>query len=92
MFLDLPVAVLLLGPLFVTIAQSIGLDLVQLGLILVVNLAIGLYMPPVGTTPFVSAAIARVGIGEVVKALVPFSLVAFAGPMMISFLPFLTLC
>lgn len=90
MFLDLPAAVLLLGPLFVTIAQSIGLDLVQLGLMMVVNLAIGLYTPPVGTTLFISSAIAKVGIGEVVRALVPFYLVAFAVLMMISFLPFLT--
>ena len=56
-FLDLPAAVLLLGPLFVTIGNAIGLDLVQLGLMMVVNLAIGLYTPPVGTTLFISSAI-----------------------------------
>ena len=49
-FLDLPAAVLLLGPIFVTIGQAIGLDQVQLGLMMVVNLSIGLYTPPVGTT------------------------------------------
>ena len=62
-FVDLPAAVLLLGPIFVVIAKAIGLDPVQLGLMMVVNLAIGLYTPPVGTTLFISAAIARVGIG-----------------------------
>ncbi|MEH0069883.1 TRAP transporter large permease subunit [Pannonibacter sp. Pt2-lr] len=65
--IDLPAAVLLLGPLFVTIGQAIGLDLVQLGLIMVVNLSIGLYTPPVGTTLFISAAIARTGIGDVIR-------------------------
>ena len=46
--LDLPAAMLLLGPLFIGIAQSIGMDPVQLGLIMVLNLAIGLYTPPSG--------------------------------------------
>lgn len=90
-FLDLPAAVLLLGPLFVTIGQAIGLDPVQLGLMMVVNLSIGLYTPPVGTTLFISSAIAEVGIGEVVKALVPFYLVALCVLMAISFIPALTI-
>ncbi|MEH0074499.1 TRAP transporter large permease subunit [Pannonibacter sp. Pt2] len=89
--IDLPAAVLLLGPLFVTIGQAIGLDLVQLGLIMVVNLSIGLYTPPVGTTLFISAAIARTGIGDVIRALLPFYLVAIAVLLMISYLPFLTI-
>jgi tripartite ATP-independent transporter DctM subunit len=90
-FLDLPAAVLLLGPLFVTIGTAIGLDLVQLGLMMVVNLAIGLYTPPVGTTLFISAAIAQVGIGETVKALIPFYLVALLVLMLISYVPALTI-
>lgn len=90
-FLDLPAAVLLLGPLFVTIGQSIGLDPVQLGLMMVVNLSIGLYTPPVGTTLFISAGIARVGIGETVKALIPFYTVALIVLLAISFIPALTI-
>lgn len=90
-FLDLPAAILLLGPLFVTIGQTIGLDPVQLGLMMVVNLSVGLYTPPVGTTLFISAAIAKVGIGEVVKALVPFYLVAILVLLLISFVPALTI-
>lgn len=89
--IDLPAAVLLLGPLFVTIGQAIGLDMVQLGLIMVVNLSIGLYTPPVGTTLFISAAIARTGIGDVIRALLPFYLVAIIVLLMISYLPFLTI-
>ncbi|MFV0359431.1 TRAP transporter large permease [Tropicimonas sp.] len=90
-FLDLPAAVLLLGPLFVTIGQAIGLDPVQLGLMMVVNLSIGLYTPPVGTTLFISAAIARCGIGETVRALMPFYLVALLVLALISYVPALTL-
>lgn len=90
-FLDLPAAVLLLGPIFVTIAEAIGLDPVQLGLMIVVNLSIGLYTPPVGTTLFISSSIAKVGIGEAVKALLPFYVVALAVLALISFVPALTI-
>lgn len=90
-FLDLPAAVLLLGPLFVTIGQTIGLDPVQLGLMMVVNLSVGLYTPPVGTTLFISTAIARCRIGETVRALLPFYLVALGVLLLISFVPALTL-
>ncbi|MFC0201102.1 TRAP transporter large permease [Paracoccus rhizosphaerae] len=90
-FLDLPAAVLLLGPLFVGIGQAIGLDPVQLGLMMVVNLSIGLYTPPVGTTLFISAGIAKVGIAQTVRALVPFYLVALLVLMLISYVPALTI-
>ncbi|MCC5958984.1 MAG: TRAP transporter large permease subunit [Rhodobacteraceae bacterium] len=89
--LDLPAAVLLLGPIFVGIGQAIGLDPVQLGLMMVVNLSIGLYTPPVGTTLFISAAIARVGIGATVRALLPFYLVALGVLALISYVPALTI-
>lgn len=91
MFLDLPAAVLLLGPLFVTIGKSIGLDPVQLGLMMVINLSIGLYTPPVGTTLFISSAIARTGIGETTRALLPFYLVALVVLLAFSFIPALTI-
>lgn len=90
-FLDLPAAILLLGPLFVIIGNSINLDIVQLGIMMVINLSIGLYTPPIGTTLFISAAIAKVGIGETVKALVPFYLVALAVLLLFSYLPMLTI-
>ncbi|MEZ5653994.1 MAG: TRAP transporter large permease subunit [Burkholderiaceae bacterium] len=90
-FLDLPAAILLLGPLFVSIASAIGLDLIQLGLIMVLNLAIGLYTPPVGTTLFISATIAKVPIGEVVRELIPFYLVALVVVLLISYVPALTI-
>ena len=89
--LDLPAAVLLLGPLFIGIARSIGMDPVQLGLVMVVNLAIGLYTPPVGTTLFISSSIANVSIGSAVRALVPFYLVAIVVLLLISYVPALTL-
>lgn len=90
-FLDLPAAILLLGPLFTNIANAIGLDLVQLGLIMVVNLAIGLYTPPVGTTLFISSTIAKTPIGTIVKELLPFYLLALGVLALISYVPALCL-
>ena len=60
MFIDLPAAVLLLTPVFVPLANAIGMDLTQLGIMMIVNLAIGLYHPPIGTTLFITSAIAKV--------------------------------
>jgi TRAP-type C4-dicarboxylate transport system permease large subunit len=71
MFIDLPAAVLLLTPVFVPLAEAIGLDLTQLGIMMVVNLAIGLYTPPVGTTLFITSALAQVKVGQTVRELGP---------------------
>ena len=91
MFLDLPAAVLLLGPTFVAIGRSIGMDGIQLGIMMAVNLRIGLFTPPVGTTLFVSAAISREPVGAIVKELWPFYLIAFMVLVLISYFPQFTL-
>jgi tripartite ATP-independent transporter DctM subunit len=87
MFIDLPAAVLLLTPVFLPLAQAIGMDTVQLGIMMVVNLAIGLYTPPVGTTLFIASSLARVKVGETVRAMVPFYIVAFGVLMLVSYVP-----
>jgi tripartite ATP-independent transporter DctM subunit len=89
--LDLAPAILLLAPIFVPLAKSIGLDPLQLGLMMVLNLGIGLYTPPVGTTLFISSTIARSSMSETVKALWPFFWVAIALLLAISFIPALTI-
>jgi tripartite ATP-independent transporter DctM subunit len=87
MFIDLPAAVLLLTPVFVPLATSIGMDPIQLGIMMTVNLAIGLYTPPVGTTLFITSALAKVKVGETVRELGPFYLVAFAVLFLVSYVP-----
>lgn len=89
--LDLPPAILLLGPIFVPLAATIGLDPVQLGLIMVLNLGIGLYTPPIGTTLFISTSIARSTLGATTRELWPFFLVSMIVLAMISYIPALTL-
>ena len=87
MFIDLPAAVLLLTPVFLPLASSVGMDPVQLGIAMVVNLAIGLYTPPVGTTLFITSALAKVKVGETVRAMGPFYLVAFGVLLLVSYVP-----
>ena len=91
MFLDLPAAILLLGPTFVAIGNAIGLDLIQLGIMMAVNLSIGLFTPPVGTTLFIASAISREKVGAVVRELWPFYLVAITVLGLISFVPAFTI-
>ncbi len=87
MFIDLPAAVLLLTPVFLPLAQSVGMDPVQLGIMMVVNLAIGLYTPPVGTTLFITSSLAKVKVGQTVRAMTPFYIVAFGVLMLVSYVP-----
>ncbi|WP_315533662.1 TRAP transporter large permease subunit [Delftia acidovorans] len=87
MFIDLPAAMLLLTPVFVPLAQSIGMDMTQLGIMMVVNLALGLYTPPVGTTLFITSSLARVKVGQTVRELIPFYLVALAVLALVSYVP-----
>jgi tripartite ATP-independent transporter DctM subunit len=89
--LDLPPAILLLGPIFVPMAKAIGLDLIQLGLIMVLNLGIGLYTPPIGTTLFVSTSIAGAPLGETTRELWPFFLASMLVLLAITYIPALTI-
>jgi tripartite ATP-independent transporter DctM subunit len=89
--IDLPPAILLLGPIFVPLAATIGLDPVQLGIIMVLNLGIGLYTPPIGTTLFISTSIARTTLGETTKELWPFFGVAMLVLLLMSYVPVLTI-
>lgn len=87
MFIDLPAAILLLGPLFVPLANTYGVDLIQLGVMMVVNLAIGLYSPPVGTTLFIGSMLAKSTIGQTVKELIPFYAVGLTVLALITYVP-----
>ena len=89
--LDLPPAILLLGPIFVPLAATIGVDPVQLGLIMILNLGIGLYTPPIGTTLFISSSIAKTTLAETTKELWPFFAVAMLLLIAITYIPALTI-
>jgi tripartite ATP-independent transporter DctM subunit len=89
--IDLPAGLLLLGPVFFPLANAIGLDLVQLGIMMTLNLAFGLFTPPVGTTLFISSSLAEVTMEDTVKALVPFFIVGLIVILLVSYIPGLTI-
>jgi C4-dicarboxylate transporter DctM subunit len=75
-FLEPLPSLMLTAPLFIPAAKAFGIDPVHLGLIMVFNLVIGLYTPPVGGTLFVAAKIARVGMVAISRELIPMFVLA----------------
>lgn len=85
--IDMTPAILLLAPIMIPLADSIDMSLIQLGIMMVLNLAIGLFTPPVGTTLFISSSIAGVRIEQTARALVPFYIFALIVLMLVSYVP-----
>jgi tripartite ATP-independent transporter DctM subunit len=71
-FMDMTPAVLIFTPIFLPVVVSLGMDPVHFGIIMVLNLCIGLCTPPVGTILFVGAGVAKVSVSKVIKPLLPF--------------------
>jgi C4-dicarboxylate transporter, DctM subunit len=91
MFLEAAAAILIFTPILLPLAISFGFDPVHFGIIMVVNLAMGMFTPPVGLNLFIAAHIARTGIPQIARAVVPFVVILLVDLMIISFLPWLSL-
>ncbi|NCC94690.1 MAG: TRAP transporter large permease, partial [Opitutae bacterium] len=84
-------ALILLVPVLAILAPRMGVDSVQFGVLMVVNLAVGMLTPPVGICLFVSCGISGLPLGQVSRAALPFVLVAFLALLVSCFWPPLTL-
>lgn len=71
-FMDMTPAVLIFTPIFLPVVTALGMHPVHFGIIMVLNLCIGLCTPPVGTILFVGAGVAKISVSEVIKPLIPF--------------------
>ena len=71
-FMDMASTILICTPIFLPIAQQYGMDPVQFGIVMLVNCALGLNTPPVGTTQFVGCAIGEISVGQVMRTILPF--------------------
>ncbi len=71
-FLDMAPTILICTPIFMPIAMQFGMDPLQFGVVMLINCALGLNTPPVGTVQFVGCAIGEVSVGEVMKSIWPF--------------------
>jgi len=79
--------ILILAPILFPIATQLGIDPVHLGIIMVVNLEIGMVTPPIGLNLFVTAGITRMSIGEVVRAALPWLMVLLIFLVMVTYIP-----
>ena len=87
MFLDAISAFYLFIPLFVPVLLELGMDLTTIGVMMTMNLAIGLITPPVGIDLFVAAGIAKISFAEAVKGILPFVLSGLGVLMLVTFVP-----
>jgi tripartite ATP-independent transporter DctM subunit len=85
--MDLTPALLILGPMLLPVAEGYGLDPVYFGVVMVVNLCIGLITPPVGNVLFVGCGLSKISMGEVVKPMLPFIGVMIAVLLLITYVP-----
>jgi TRAP-type C4-dicarboxylate transport system permease large subunit len=83
--------ILILTPILLPVVKAIGVDPVHFGMIMMVNLGIGLITPPVGTVLFVGSAVARLSIERVVRALYPFFGALCLVLMAVTYVPALSL-
>jgi len=86
-FLEPPAAILILTPLLLPVVQAVGVDPVHFGIIMAVNLSIGMYAPPFGLNLFASQAVFQTPLGNIYRGVLPFLAINFATLMVITYVP-----
>lgn len=90
-FLDMAATILICTPIFLPICQQAGMDPTQFGIVMLLNCALGLNTPPVGSTQFVGCAIGGVSVGEVMRSIWPFYGALVATLLLVTYWPALSL-
>ncbi|RZS97659.1 TRAP transporter large permease [Cecembia calidifontis] len=90
-FMDMTPAVLIFTPIFLPVVTALGVDPVHFGIIMILNLCIGLCTPPVGSVLFLGVQVAQMSIQKAVKPLIPFFIAMILGLIVVTLWPGLTL-
>jgi len=90
-FMDMTPAVLIFTPIFLPVVSELGIDTVHFGIIMVLNLSIGICTPPVGNVLFVGCSVANVKIEEVIRPLIPLFIAMIAALLLVTYVPELSL-
>ncbi|NMM49689.1 TRAP transporter large permease [Marinigracilibium pacificum] len=90
-FMDMTPAVLIFTPIFLPVVKSIGIDPIHFGIIMVMNLCIGLATPPVGSVLFIGVGVAKTTIEKVLKPLIPLYIVMILVLMLVTYVPELSM-
>lgn len=91
MIMDMAALILICTPIFLPIAKGLGMDPTQFGIMLLINLGIGLCTPPVGTCLFVGCAVGRIKIEQAMKSIWPFYLAIFIALLLVTYVPAVSL-
>jgi C4-dicarboxylate transporter, DctM subunit len=86
-FLEPPAAILILTPLLLPVVEAAGVNALHFGIIMAVNLSIGLYMPPFGLNLFAAKAVFNVPMGTIYRGVLPFVALNFLALMVITYVP-----
>lgn len=90
-FMDLTPAVLIFTPIFLPVALELGMDPIHFGIMMVLNLCIGLCTPPVGSVLFVGAGVANTTIQRLIRPLLPFYGAMIVALILVAYIPWLSL-
>lgn len=90
-FMDMSPLIIITTPIFLPVVAAFGVDPVHFGVIMILNLGIGLNTPPLGPVQFVAAAVARISIWEAMRSVWPFYLAGLAVLMLVTYVPALSL-
>ena len=91
MFMDITPAILIFTPIFLPIAQSLGMSEIQFGVMLIFNMCLGNITPPVGSVLFVGCGISKLRIEDVTKMMLPYFVVLFLLLLAVTYVPVLSL-
>ena len=91
MFIETSAAIIVLAPILAPVAMHFGIDPVHFGMVMVVNLALGMVTPPFGVNLFAACTVARISLDRIVGHLLPFVLVILACLMVVTYVPALSL-
>ncbi|MEO5737135.1 MAG: TRAP transporter large permease [Variovorax sp.] len=91
MFIETSAAIIVLAPILAPVALHFGIDPVHFGLVMVVNLALGMITPPFGVNLFAACTVARISLDRIVTHLIPFVLVIIGCLMVITYVPWISL-
>lgn len=90
--MELNAAIIILGPIFLPILTQTGIDIIQFGMIMVVNLAVGLITPPLGIHLFVAGSLDKsVSLNQILRAVVPFFFILLLDLLLITYVPGISL-
>ena len=90
-FMDMAPALLIFTPIFLPVIKTLGMDPIQFGVMMVMNLSIGTITPPVGSVLFVGCSISHLQVEEVIKKLIPFFVAILAALLFVTFVPQLSM-